>query len=266
MPDTRTHRGPDPEDERLFGPDMHPRLRQATSDLSWLLTRGYAIRSATELVGNRYSLETRQRLAIARCACSDGSVARRKALLKHPETLRGEEIWIDGLNVLTGIEVALAGGIILIGRDECCRDIAGIHRHYRKVEETSSALRLLADLTSSWGVTQCRWWLDKPVSNTGRLKQMIQEVAGELGRQWEVELVNSPDAVLSRATQVIATADSVILDRCQRWVNLVGAVIAQRIPQARCIDLSLRDLSDVIAPLPDLSKSDNDERDQRELH
>ncbi|MHC1764877.1 MAG: DUF434 domain-containing protein [Verrucomicrobiia bacterium] len=210
---------------------------QATSDLAWLLSRGYAIHSASELVGNRYSLAARQRLAVTRSACSQDSACERALREVRPDQLRGEELWIDGLNVLTGLEVALSGGVILIGHDGCCRDVAGVHRHYRRVQETLQALDLVAETTRHWGVSKCCWWLDKPVSNTGRLKGIILEAATRWGCNWEAELVYSPDAVLSKATQVVATSDSVILDRCERWVNLARALITARIPGAHCIFL-----------------------------
>jgi hypothetical protein len=52
MPDKRTHRGPHPDDERLFNTEMVPRLREATNDLCWLLDRGYTTLSALKLVGD----------------------------------------------------------------------------------------------------------------------------------------------------------------------------------------------------------------------
>ena len=128
--------------------------------------------------------------------------------------------------------------MVLIGRDGCCRDIAGLHRNYRKVEETRLALQLVGELTALWRVRKCRWWLDKPVSNTGRLKTTILELAAQSGLDWEADLVYSPDSILSHTEQIVASADSVILDRCQRWFNLVRMVIDQRIPQSRMVDLS----------------------------
>ena len=46
-------------------------------DLSWLLGRGYAIVSAVKLVGDRWSLTERQRMAVRRAACSDEARAGR---------------------------------------------------------------------------------------------------------------------------------------------------------------------------------------------
>ena len=71
MPDTRRHRGPHPEDAELFAPASWPALRAATTDLSWLLSRGYAEPSSLKLVGDCFQLTERQRTAVMRSACSD---------------------------------------------------------------------------------------------------------------------------------------------------------------------------------------------------
>ncbi|WCJ60623.1 DUF5616 domain-containing protein [Fontisphaera persica] len=63
--------------------------------------------------------------------------------------------------------------------------------------------------------------------------------AGE-GWPWEVELVMNPDHVLARTENVVATADSAVLDRCGRWVNLAGWIIEHHAPMARVVDLSLQ--------------------------
>jgi len=236
---TSRHRGADPEDERSFGASRLPTLRQATSDLCWLLDHGYGIASATELVGDRYHLTRRQRIAIARCACSGEAKERRDGHCVAPPQLRGQELRLDGLNVLTAVETALGGGVILIGRDGCCRDVAGIYSHYHKVEETVPALRAIGQLASQWAVTKCHWWLDSPVDNSGRLKGILHEVATEAGWPWQVELVTNPDRILSATDQIVSSSDHAILDRCQRWFNLARQVIAKHVPQARIVDLGL---------------------------
>jgi hypothetical protein len=238
VPDTRSHRGLHPEDEHLFGEQMRSRLKQATDDLCWLLSRGYAIRSAVELVGNRHSLSARQRLAVARCACSEEAARNRMRSEIQVEEVRGGELWIDGLNILTGLEVALSGGIILIGRDQCYRDVAGVHRHYRKVEETFPAVQMVGQFAETQGIRKCCWWLDKPVSSTGRLRALLLDAAAGGGWEWEVNLVLSPDAILAQTEHVVVTSDSVVLDRCQRWLNLARLLLAACIPHARILDLS----------------------------
>jgi hypothetical protein len=212
-------------------------LRQATRDLSWLLTRGYAVTSAVELVGNRYSLTRRQRIAIGRCACSDESVRRRQQHRVEPQALAGQELWLDGYNVLIALEAALGGAVILRGRDDCYRDMANIYARYREVAETLPALRLIGRFTQQWAARRCCWWLDRPVSNSGRLKQVILAAAATAGWDWQVELVHDPDQVLKGSDQIVATSDSAILDVCGRWLNLAQLAIREEVPQANVVDL-----------------------------
>lgn len=238
MPDQRKHRGPHPEDQRLFAFENWPRLREATNDLSWLLTRGYASPSALKIVGDRYSLDARQRLAIARCACGDAAITRRRQHQVPAADLEGQELWIDGYNVLTSIESALSGGVILHARDGCYRDMASMHGTYRTVEETIPAIQILGDLAAEWKVVNCHWLFDQPVSNSGRLKTVLLAIAAEHNWNWEAELVSAPDQVLCQCDQIVATADSHILDCAQRWFNMARLAIDLRISEAWIVDLS----------------------------
>jgi hypothetical protein len=106
------------------------------------------------------------------------------------------------------------------------------------VHETAFALRVVGELTAQWGVAKCRWWLDRPVNNSGRLKKIILDMAAGAGWPWEVELVQNPDRVLSATEQIVSSSDHVILDRCQRWLNLARLAIGGRIPKAWVLDFS----------------------------
>ena len=238
MPDTRTHRGPHPEDARLFGPAARGQLGQAAADLAWLLSRGYASASSLKLVGDRYRLTARQRTAVSRSTCSDAELARRKAHQVDAGRMEGRPLWLDGYNVLTTVEAALAGGVILAARDGTCRDMASMHGSYRKVAETRPALDVLGQVTAQLAVSQCVWYLDRPVSNSGRLKAIMAEVAEAEAWNWRVELVPDPDAILADTDQIVATADSAILDRCGAWFNLARRTIAQHVPDADVLDLA----------------------------
>ena len=88
MPDRRKHRGPHPEDDRLFGRPTWPVLRRAAGDLGWLLSRGYPANSALKLVGDRYGLVARQRMAVGRCVCSDEEVARRAMRMENARNIK----------------------------------------------------------------------------------------------------------------------------------------------------------------------------------
>lgn len=233
MSDTRTHRGAHPKDPELFDSRKLPTLRAASSELSWLSSRGYSQQSSLKLVGDRHALVARQREAISRCSCSDAALASR-ARRRHEGPI-GETVWVDGLNVLVTVEVALGGGVVLLGRDGCARDIASVHGSYRRVEETRLALELLCDGLLQRGAGLVRVLLDEPVSNTRRLAGMIREVwGGKLDVQ--VDLVRNPDRDLIESCGLVASADSLVLDECAEWVNLARHVIDQ-IESAWVVDL-----------------------------
>jgi hypothetical protein len=213
-------------------------LRAAVSDLSWLLARGYTSVSALKVVGDRWSLTERQRMAVRRSACSDEDRARRQAARLEASDLVGTEFWIDGFNVLTTIESSLGGGVVIHCRDGTYRDIAGIHGTYRKVVETTPALQLLASRIASLGVGPVRWLFDRPVSNSGRIRALVLEIAREQSVEWSIDLVDDPDPILKVATVPIATADSAILDAGPCWFNLARDVIEASSGASRVLDLS----------------------------
>jgi hypothetical protein len=237
VPDRRIHRGPHPEDERLFSEQFYPLLRKAAADLCWLLNRKYAPRSSLKIVGDRYDLVARQRVAVARCVCSDEQARRRKTHEVDGSALAGRTLWLDGYNVLTTLEAALAGGMVLAARDGTFRDMASMHGTYRQVTETVPALCILGKVLQYYCVSRCLWYLDRPVSNSGRLKKIMEDLAVANGWMWQVELVPNPDALLREAPEIVATADSVILDRCSAWWNLAATAILKETPQAWIVTL-----------------------------
>jgi len=238
MPDKRTHRGPHPADEKLFAAGAISNLRMAIVDFSLLLTKGYAEKSALKLVGDRFSLTERQRLAIMRSACSDEQLASRNQSRVALGNLAGQSIAIDGYNVLITVEAAMSGGVIFKGRDGCFRDLASIHGTYRKVTETIPAVQLIGQFLREVGAGKALWLLDSPVSNSGRLKTLIGELARENNWNWEIELLLSPDAELKKTDLIVASSDSVVLDGCRSWVNLATEIIKKKLPSAKVIDLS----------------------------
>lgn len=236
-PDHRQHRGAHPEDRKLFAPERHETLRQAASDMSWLLERTYAPTAALKLVGDRYALDERQRMAIFRVSCSPSHRAKGQASCLPVEQVQGQDIQIDGFNLLITVEAALGGGLILHCGDECLRDLASIHSTYKAVQETVPALTLIGSALHALCPRSVQWLLDSPVSNSGRLAQTIRELGAEQGWNWEAVTVFNPDTVLKASDQIIVTSDSAILDRATRWVNLAAYLLPLYIPDAWTVDL-----------------------------
>jgi hypothetical protein len=175
---------------------------------------------------------------VARSSSSECNASRRRSHEVASESLCDRTLKIDGYNVLTTIEAALAGGVILAARDGTFRDMASMHGSYRKVSETLPALELLGTELAQLQVAQCLWFLDRPVSNSGRLKAIMEDLSSKKGWRWSIELAANPDLLLAESNEIIATADSVILDQCRRWYNLARAIISQHVQDAWVVDFS----------------------------
>ena len=231
------HRGQHSNDPLIFSEKWLPILNKAVHDLSWLLSRDYSEKSAIELVGNRYRLNVRQRKALLRAVCSDEARDLRQKKCLQAAAIAQRSLVIDGYNLLITIESGLAGGIVIACRDGCYRDIASVHGTYRKVEETLPALTMIGVQLQQLEVTEVLWLLDRPVSNSGRLKGIMGDLAGQYGFEWEIELVNSPDKEIVKQTDHIAvSSDGWVIDHSKAWFNLHHRILGT-IPQLNLITL-----------------------------
>jgi hypothetical protein len=240
-PDKRQHRGAHPADKDLFSAGRLEELRRATWELSWLMSRGYAVVAALKLVGDRYGLTARQRLAVARAACSDEQRAKRLARCLPLEAVRGESLIVDGFNLIITVEAAMSGGLLIRARDLCIRDLSSVHGSYRSVEETERAIHLVGEALEGIEPESVRWLLDRPVSNSGRLAQRIREAAMQRGWPWMVEAVFNPDKLIQTSDSVAVTSDSLVLDYARRSVNLNQHLITRYLSDSWLIDLSFEE-------------------------
>jgi hypothetical protein len=103
MPDSRTHRGPHPQDAQLFGSDQLETLQRATHDMIWLLSQEYNQQAALTLVGNRFQLQKRQRSAVMRASCSNLRAATRR---NRRIQVIGQSIAVDAFNLIITLEAA----------------------------------------------------------------------------------------------------------------------------------------------------------------
>lgn len=239
MPNKQKHRGAQTNDKRLFRKKDILLLRDAVADLSWLLSKGYADKSAMKLVGDRYKLRERQRKAVQRAACADASLGYRNKHELAIHDIRGDTVSIDGYNLLIGVECALSGGYLFKCRDGCIRDIASIHGSYRKVEETLPALNLIGETLAELGAEQVNWYFDKPVSNSGRLKTILYELAEAKEWNWDIELSNNPDKILAASHDIVISNDGWVLDKAGKWVNLIRYLVEMNPELNNVIDLTV---------------------------
>lgn len=232
-----TRRGFDEEDYRWFSKEEVEKLKAAQEELEWLLNRDYKISSVVELIGGHYQFSARQRNALMRATCSKAQYERRKAAMLPIEAYKEGYIYIDGFNLIITLEVALSGSILVLGNDGALRDLAGLRGTYRLIDKTDEALKLIGDMFNKLMVPGAVFFLDAPVSNSGRLKNRILEYANSWNTEVNVELVPNADTILSKMERII-TSDSIILDECKGWFNLSRYIIEECIENAWIVDLN----------------------------
>lgn len=230
-------RGYFPEDEREFGSEAVQTLYCAGRDLYYLLNQGYQIKGASQFVGNHYLLSERQRLALARAISPKQSIESRREK-EITDLSRGVTVNIDGFNTIITLEVALSDSTLLKGMDGTIRDLASLRGTYRLIDKTQSAIVLIGRQLEADEVGKTVFYLDAPVSNSGRLKQQILELLDGFHFEVQVEIINNVDSVLETMENVI-TSDAIILDKCQSWYNFNKKVIENHVKDCRYIDFSL---------------------------
>ncbi len=217
-------RGFDPEDRRWFSDENIKTLSIAQQEILWLLDRGYPISRVLDFVGNHHQLSARQRMALFRATASTQQCRHRIAHRLPLTAAKESALFIDGFNLIITLEVALSGSLLIRGNDGVLRDLAGLRGTYRLIEQTDAALLLLFNFLHQLEIPGASFFLDAPVSNSGRLRQKILAHAANWTFPVEVLLVPNADPLLSRSGRVVS-GDSVILDHCLSWFNLSAAII-----------------------------------------
>ena len=232
---TQAKRGFVPSDLREFGEQALPNLRKAAGEVQFLLNRGYPVKSTTRFIGDHYLFSERQRLALARTVSPTEQIAARKA--REVKDITGETICLDGFNVIIGLEIAFSQSMLFSCMDGTVRDLAGLHGTYRLIPQTDQAIHALTAALESLHPEKAVIYLDKPVSNSGRLMQRIFELSENRSFALDVEIENPVDAIL-KTKPLIASGDAIILDECSRWFNLVRYVIETQIGSYPYVDIT----------------------------
>ena len=177
------------------------------------------------MVGNRYRLNARQQKALIRMSVAETAIRIRNEKVLLPADLQDETVAIDGFNCLILLESALSGAYLFQGLDSVYRDLSGVHGSYKKVQQSEKAIQLVGQTLTNLGVKKVHWYLDQPVSNSGRLKARLLDFAAKKDWDWAATLVFNPDKELAEHSAVVISSDGWVLDRAGRWFNLMAFLL-----------------------------------------
>ncbi|WP_271810172.1 DUF434 domain-containing protein [Clostridium beijerinckii] len=230
-------RGFVPSDELEFNEESLTLLKKAQKDIYYLINQGYSIDKSVEFVGNHLLFSARQRLALKRSISSyEDIISRQKR--KILDKYENSTLHIDGLNIIITLEVALSNSTLIKCMDGTLRDLAGLRGTYKLIDKTDTAIDLIGKRLDEMKIRKSIFYLDSPVSNTGRLKSRILEILHKYNFDIEVILIPNADVILNKLDHVV-TSDGIILNTCESWINLAYEIVDEKLPNTSYIDFEI---------------------------
>ena len=125
-------------------------------------------------------------------------------------------------------EGSIVPALLESGWDTVPPVLAALRGTYRLIPETAEAVRLMIDVLKGCGISKMNLLLDEPVSNSGRLKSLVADIAEEAGAfDLDIQILRDVDRALY-GKELVITSDSVILDHCGSWVNLMAECMRRK--------------------------------------
>jgi hypothetical protein len=203
-------------------------LQDAAEDFHHLLNRGYPRKAALELIGNRYGLTYDERHLLHRGVFSDiDSISRQKKKIPILQ-IRGQDLAIDGYNLIITIEAGISGRPLVFGDDGFIRDISGVSGNYKKSEKTEEALQLILNILKKVKPRQTLFLFDAPISMSGKLAQEVRSLLKRESLLGDAMAVKVPENILIGFPGVIATSDTAIIDQSKKVIDLAGYILGQK--------------------------------------
>jgi len=201
---------------------LRSEARAALGDYRFLVERGYPDRPSIDLVGNRYRLTREERNLLFRGVVAEKHAATRCARLLTARQVReggrpGQRLslCVDGYNVLYTILAYLRGIGVFICTDCVLRDVSAAHGRRPPVSKLRRAVGMLCDALGALQPQEAIVLLDAQVRLYYDSAELLREALAGRGLPAEIRVTAQADAELMRApaSAVVATSDSVILDR-----------------------------------------------------
>jgi len=202
------------------------KVKEAAHDLRFLLNRKYRKKNALEFVSNKYLLNRQERNFLARSVFSKSKSDERRSKITNINEIEGKILIVDGYNVLITVESILCGDFdsIVLCDDNVVRDLKAVFGKYKFSEITEIALNLILTLISRYKPLNIVFFLDNPVSFSGKLAGLVMDIMDNLGLKGIVKLSKNVDmeikAIASREDVVVATSDSIIIDNVNKFVDI----------------------------------------------
>jgi hypothetical protein len=202
---------------------MNTAFDKSRYDLYLLLNRGYPKPYALRFVGDHYGLKNEERYILSRTVFPKEYILETKRKKTSLKEIEGKEIFVDGYNVIITTESVLMGKTF-ISMDGVLRDIRNVSKKHRITNETIESVDLVLNLLEKYQPSYTQFYLDKMMSKSGKLSEIIREGMEDRDIQGDSETILSVDHVLKNKEGIIATNDSAIIVEVKKFIDLPSKV------------------------------------------
>lgn len=200
---------------------------KAKDDLYLLLNRGYPKPYALRFVGDHYGLRNEERYTLSRTVFPKEYILETKRKKTSLKEIKGKEIFVDGYNAIITTESVLMGEAF-VSMDGLLRDTRNVSKKHRITKETLKSIDLILDLLEKYQPSYAQFYLDKMMSKSGKLSEIIREGMEDRGMKGDSETILGVDHVLKNKDGVIATNDSAIILEVKKFIDLPSKIKASR--------------------------------------
>jgi len=201
-------------------------LKKAAVDIRYLLDNGYPPKSAVGFVCDHYRLDGESRHILSRMVIAGSISEKRRQKFLPCDKIRGEDIIIDGYNIIIGMESILEKKAILCD-DGVVRDIKGVSRNFRTCEITHKAIELILSFLKEKSPSHVFFILDSQISRSGELAKVLAEKIVRSGLKGNANTSRHVDHDLKCSYYIVASSDGVIIDAAEKVVNFLSCMICE---------------------------------------
>jgi len=212
----------------------------ALRDYAYLLNRDYPRKSILKITGDRYQLNTYQRILLSRGIFPDRDV--RKRINKTTTEVGGQELFIDAYNVFFTICNYLLGRMVFIGNDRFVRDAGELYGKPHDDPVFARGIELCLNCLGKRKPARVEFILDSPISHSAELAGNLRVLLAGIGIDGDAQIHKNPDSILIRQDRgVVASSDSDILENTRQPIlDLAHLVLADN------FELQLPDLGSLM--------------------
>ncbi|MFZ2410247.1 MAG: DUF434 domain-containing protein [Candidatus Methanoperedens sp.] len=198
----------------------------AASDIRYLLERGYPQKAVVLFVCNHYRLGEESRRLLSRTVIAKAVSEKRQSKFLPCEEIEGNNIIIDGYNIIIGMESILLKKAFLCD-DGVIRDMRGVFRNFNVSKNTEHAIELIFRFLKENNPTDICFLLDSQISKSGVFARSLREKMCNYGLKGNAKTSKHVDYDLKISRDVVASSDGVIIDAAEKVVNFLSCMVAK---------------------------------------